>query len=416
MYPVVMQSELFEPDFFLNNRRRLREERRDDKLIVVTANGVLQRSNDTTYPFRQDSSFWYLTGINEPDCILVMDGADEYIIVPELSSFQVIFDGAIDVTALQKSSGINETVDAKTGWARLRSALRSELSVATCFASAGYVSGSGYYANPARQRLLRRLRASVRGIRVNDIRNTLMQMRMIKQPAELEAIQQAVDITTKTFNQLYQSGIDTYTHEYELEAALTSGFGSRGAAHAYAPIVASGEQACTLHYVANNQPLAADSYVLIDAGAEVANYAADVTRTYAGGAPSSKQRSLWAAVREAHAYGLSLMRPGRTLQENEVDMTHFLGKQLRQLGYINSETDTSAVRQYYSHGLSHFVGLDVHDVGDYERPLEPGMVLTVEPGLYVAKEQVGVRIEDTVAITKDGFRNLSKDCIYGDEK
>ncbi|MCA1807569.1 MAG: M24 family metallopeptidase, partial [Actinobacteria bacterium] len=176
-----------------------------------------------------------------------------------------------------------------------------------------------------------------------------------------------------------------------------------------------GDRACTLHYIANNQPLSADAYVLIDAGAEVAHYAADVTRTYSQGKPGSKQQLIWQAVREAHAYGLSLMQPGRTLRENEADMVTFLGKKLKQLGYISTESDVSATRQYYSHGLSHFVGLDVHDVGDYQRPLEPGMVLTVEPGLYVPKERVGVRIEDTIVITEDGHRNLSQDCTYGDE-
>jgi len=410
-----MQPELFQSDFFQKNRQRLRAALADNQLIVVTANGVLQRSSDTTYPFRQDSFFWYLTGINQPDCVLVMDGADEYIIAPELSPAQVIFDGAINTAELQQRSGIDEIVDAKTGWNRLRSALRKDLLVATCLSSASYVSGSGYYANPARQRLLRRVRASANGIKITDIRNMLMQMRMIKQLPELEAIQRAVDITTAAFNQLYKSGIDKYTQEYELEAFLTGSFVSRGATHAYAPIVASGDRACTLHYIANNQPLPADSYVLIDTGAEVSNYAADVTRTYSQGAPGSKQQLIWGAVREAHIYGLSLMRPGRTLRENESDMTDFLGKKLHQLGYIGTKTDVSTIRQYYPHGLSHFVGLDVHDVGDYQRPLEPGMVLTVEPGLYIPKERVGVRIEDTVVITEDGHRNLSQDCIYGDE-
>lgn len=411
LYPVGMSYSGFSASFFYNNRRELQKRLGEDQLIVLTAHGRLQRSNDTTFPYRQDSSFWYLSGVADPDYILVIDGQEEYLIAPQLSPQQAIFDGSLTHEQLTACSGIDDIQPERSGWDRLHSRLRHSKSVATCLPPERYIADSGFYTNPARTRLLQRVRATNSKISVQDIRPDLMDMRMVKQSQEIAAIERAVHVTTQTLNSLNEGGLHSYNQEYEVEAEITHGFRSRGAQHAYEPIVAGGQNATTLHYVANNQRLPENGYVLIDAGAEVDQYAADLTRTYAIGTPTREQHAIYDAVKQAHSYGLSLIKPGRTLRQNESDMVAFLGEKLKELGYIK-QINSAAVRTYYPHGLSHFVGLDVHDVGDYQRPLEAGMVLTVEPGLYMSRHQVGVRIEDTVLVEEKGVRNLSQNCAY----
>jgi len=225
---------------------------------------------------------------------------------------------------------------------------------------------------------------------------------------ELAAIQSAIDITGAGIKQLVRSlrrGI--YEYEYELEADLTRGFRKARAGHAFSPVIASGHRACTLHNEKNEGKLSADELLLLDVGAEVDHYAADISRTISiNGAPSRRQESVFNAVIEVHAYARSLLKPGVTVKEYEKQVESFMGEQLRELGYIKS-IESEAVRTYYPHATSHFLGLTAHDAGLYDQPLEPNMVLTVEPGIYINDEGLGIRIEDDVVITADGNRLLS---------
>src|SRR5207249_1904686 len=144
----------------------------------------------------------------------------------------------------------------------------------------------------------------------------------------------------------------------------------------------------------------------VDIGAEVEHYASDITRTHSIGTPSRRQRAVHEAVLEVQKYGFSLLRPGVLMREYEESIEHFMGEKLRELGLIKTITHEN-VRTFYPHATSHFLGLNVHDIGDYDRPLEPGVVLTVEPGIYIAEEGIGIRIEDDVLITETGIKVLS---------
>src|SRR6185312_5850689 len=234
-------------------------------------------------------------------------------------------------------------------------------------------------------------------------------LRMIKQPPELEAMQLAIDVTIATIKETIRPArLGKYAYEYEVEAELTRGFRRRGAAgHSFEPIVAGGERACTLHNVANDSALAAGELVIIDTGAEVEHYAADITRTISLGAPSRRQQAVHAAVVEVQRFALQLLAPGVLLADYEQQVMHFMGEKLRELGLIKSISQES-VRKYYPHGTSHFIGLNVHDAGDYERPLEPGVVVSCEPGIYIPAEGIGVRIEDDVLITARGNKVMTK--------
>lgn len=397
----------FSSSFFAGNRRGLRKAV-GDGIIVVTANGLLQRSNiDGAYLFHQDADFWYLTGIDEPDVVLVMDGSKEYLMVPDRPAIREALDGSVDHGPLSRRSGIKTVLDNKAGWERLGKRLKKTGNVYTP-AGHKYTERHGIYPNPARGVLAARIRTVGDRPKFNDISSKLARLRMIKQPAELKAIQAAIDITVESVKgALRHARRRNYGYEYELEAEITAGFRRRGAdGHSFEPIIAGGKRACTLHNVANDGALKRGELVIVDVGAEVEHYAADITRTISLGKPSKRQEEIHAAVLDVQKFALSLLKPGAKLKDYEKQVRHHMGEKLQQLGLIKSNTPKD-VAKFYPHGTSHFIGLYVHDAGDHDRPLEPGVVVSCEPGIYIPKEGIGVRIEDDVLITKDGSKVLT---------
>ena len=394
----------FSSEFFIGNRQRLRKLFVGSAPIVITASGLLQKSADSTYPFHQDSSFWYLTGISEPDIVLVIDRDREYLIVPPREHSREIFDGAIDETDLTAISGVESVLDAKAGWKQLGSRLKRVKHVATLAAPVVYNEHHGMYTNPARAKLITKLKELAPEASFLDLRPHLTKMRSIKQPLELAAIQQAIDITSKSLKPIVKN-LDKYNHEYEIEAALTQGFRKRGAQHGFSPIVAASKHACTLHYISNNGEVNGAGIVL-DVGAELNHYTADISRSYPLGKASKRYRDVYQAVLEVHQFAMGLLKPGILMKDYELQVLQSMGEKLRELGLIKS-IENDRVRQFYPHATSHSLGLDAHDVFDYENPLQSGMVLTVEPGIYIPKEGIGVRIEDDVLVTADGVKVLS---------
>ena len=223
-------EELFSSDFFVQNRQRLRASLADDRPVVVTANGLLQRGADSAYQFSQDANFWYLTGIEEPDVTLVMDGEREFLIAPTREATRETFDGAIDTTTLATRSGITDILDEINGWNRLDGLLTGRPAVATLASAPTYIAELGMYANPARARLLKRLHKHVAELEVVDVRPEIARLRMRKQAPELAAIQAAIDVTSETLNQLLTAPkLNRYGYEYQLEADITRGFRAGGA-------------------------------------------------------------------------------------------------------------------------------------------------------------------------------------------
>jgi Xaa-Pro aminopeptidase len=393
-------------DFFKGNRERLRTLFTGTAPIVIGANGLLQRNSDVTFPFRQDSTFWYLTGIEEPDVVLVMDRGKEYLITPMRDDHRAAFDGAIDQNQLTKVSGIETVLDEKTGWRQLGVRLKKVKHVATLAAAPAYVKDHGLYTNPARAHLIDRIKAQNAEVELLDLRPHITRMRAIKQPEELQQIQRAIDITSDTLKRLHKKGWQQFAYEYEAEAAITAAFRKANAEHAYHPIVAAGANACTLHYVKNGDAITGGSLLLLDVGAEVGNYAADITRTYVVGEPTKRQQQVFDAVLAVQEFALERLKPGILLHDYELAIQQFMGEKLRELALIKS-IEPETVRKYYPHATSHHLGLDVHDIADYDRPLEAGMVLTVEPGIYIPEEGIGIRIEDNIIIEADGPRVMS---------
>lgn len=395
----------FDAEFFGANRQKLKSLVASEGPIVVTANGLLQRNADSTFPFRQDSSFWYLTGVEEPDLLLVMDGEQEYFIVPGRSETRQAFDGAIDSQTIMKRSGVGEVLGEDEGWQRLKNRLKQTNQAAILMPATSYIASHGLYVNPARRRLLRTIKKHQPNIELADIRETLSQLRSVKQPSEIKAIRKAIDVTAASLKAV-KKAIGSYEYEYEVEAAITTVFRKRNLNHAYGPIVAAGRNACILHYMANSGELKSGDILLLDVGAEVENYAADISRSFVKGEPTERQKQVWQAVMNVREFALQNLKPGISIRENEKIVEQFMGEQLRELGLIK-QADRESIRRLYPHATSHYLGLDVHDAGNYDRPLEPNMTLTVEPGIYIPEEGIGIRIEDDILITETGNEVLS---------
>lgn len=397
----------FTSEFFAGNRQRLRELFMGTAPIVISANGLLQKASDEAYPFHQDRSFWYLTGIDEPDAVLVMDKAKEYIILPQQGDVKNWFDGAIDLDLVRRISGIEVILDEKEGWKQLEARLHRVHHVATLAANPKYMDAIGLYANPARAEVIRRMQEVNPKLELLDLRPHITRMRMVKQPVELAAIQEAIDITLAAIKEsVRRSKLDTYEYEYELEAEFARGIRRRGATgHAFEPIVAGGPRACILHNTRNMSPLKSGELIVMDVGAEYSHYAADITRTLVKGKATKRQRDVVEAVNTVLEFGINQLKPGASYTFYEQQLRQFMGEKLRKLGLIKSISEES-IRQYYPHA-PHFLGLDVHDAGDYQLPLESNMVVTIEPGIYIPKEGIGVRIEEDVLITENGAKVLS---------
>ncbi len=397
---------LFSAEFFASNRQRLQDEL-GSNLIVLSANGLLQRSSDTTFPFRQDSNFWYLTGISEPDYVLVINGSSTFLIEPKRWEHRDQWDGVVDKKALTAASGIGEIEEHHAGWTRLDLLIRKYKKVHTFTPAEAYVEHFGFYTNPARAHLLDQLKKH-RKLELVDIRKNLARLRQNKQKPEIQAIQRAIDITAASLA-LVQKKITKYKNECEVNADLTREFIRRGAdGHAYSPIIGAGRNAAIIHYVDNNQPIQPGDLLLLDVGAEFAGYSADITRTLATGPLTKRQKDVYAAVKRVQTKAFELLKPGVDMKEYEAKADQIMAVELKKLGLIEDITDKKKLKKYYPHLISHFLGLDTHDAADYTQPLAAGMILTVEPGIYIPEENIGIRIEDNVLVTENGIKILSE--------
>jgi Xaa-Pro aminopeptidase len=386
--------------FFTDNRSRLYDAVRAD-LIVVTAYTATQATADMAAHFEQEANFWWLSGITEPNWQLVMSEGKSWLVQPKVDMVHALFDGSLPPEQALATSGADGILTQHEAEALLCEAADQGKSVAT-LGPDPHAKHYDFSLNSAPPALYQRLRRQFK--EVTDCRQDLARLRAIKQPAELDAIRAAVSLTSEAFNEL-KGHLSSFTHEYEIEAFFTHYFRSRGAAgHAYEPIVASGSNACTLHYSTNNDPLPKNGLVLLDIGARAHGYAADITRTFALGTPTDRQRAVHTAVERAHTAIVELLRPGLEVASYLDGVDDIMKTELSGLGLLDSE---KAYRRYFPHAVSHGLGVDVHDSLGAPKTFQAGMVLTVEPGIYIPEEGIGIRIEDDILITDTGHENLS---------
>jgi Xaa-Pro aminopeptidase len=409
-------------------RQRFLERMGPGAVAFLSGARLVTRSADTEFPFRQDSDFHYLTGFDHPHAVAVLrsDGGPPYTLFVEprdraaetWTGYRPGVEGAV------ADFGADEAFPSGELDAKLPALLERAQRIF-------HVLGRDAKLDARIVEILDHMRLRSRlglvpAAEIIDPRGVLHEMRLRKEPAELEIMRRGAAISAEAHREAAKIAEDG-RFEYELEAMLHYQFRRLGAAGpAYGSIVGGGRNATVLHYIRNDQKLVDGELVLIDAGCELDGYASDVTRTYpVGGVYRGPQRAVYEVVLEANLAGLALAKPGATLAEIHAATTRRLVEGMVELRLLSGAVDdlikSEAHRRYYMHNTSHWLGLDVHDVGAYAvdgkpRALAPGMVFTVEPGLYIAADDeqapaelrgIGVRIEDDVAIAPGGCEVLT---------
>jgi len=372
--------------------------------IVLTAHGSMQAKSDMAYKFTQEPSFLYFTGIEDENWKLIFDSKSWHLVRPSVSTMQQIFDGSLSDDEAMRVSGVASVISPKEFKAMLKTLASTHSRIATIDED----PMKKYYEftqNPAQASLRRLLRSLFSEI--VDCRDVVRKMRAIKSDEEIALMRKAIDVTVEAFAQV-KKNLAHYSYEYQIEAHFNGAFRETGAqGHAYDPIVAGGAHACTLHYSKNQAALPSNGFVLIDIGAQYSGYAADITRTYALGNPTKRESQVHESVESAHKEIIALIKPGVSFAAYHTRVDDIMKQTLLDLGLIKSEKDEASYRKYFPHAIGHGLGIDVHEsLGGYDA-FKPGMVLTVEPGIYIPEEGIGVRIEDDILVTASGNENLS---------
>ncbi|EOC0417025.1 Xaa-Pro aminopeptidase [Cronobacter malonaticus] len=417
---------------FLRRRQALLAKMAPASAALIFAAPEATRSADSEYPYRQNSDFWYFTGFNEPEAVLVLIKSDE------THSHSVIFNRLRDKTAEiwfgrrlgQEAAPAKLGVDRALAFNEIDEQLYQLLNGLDVVYHA---QGEYAYADTIVFTALDKLR---RGARQNlsapatltDWRPWVHEMRLFKSPEELAVMRRAGEISALAHTRAMQK-CRPGMYEYQLEGEILHEFTRHGARFpSYNTIVGGGENGCILHYTENESQLRYGDLVLIDAGCEYKGYAGDITRTFpVNGKFTPAQRAVYDIVLESLETALRLFRPGTSIQDVTGDVVRVMVKGLIGLGILKGDVEQlvaeNAHRPYFMHGLSHWLGLDVHDVGFYgpdrSRILAPGMVITVEPGLYIAPDAdvpeeyrgIGIRIEDDIVITETGNENLTASVV-----
>lgn len=409
-------------------RQKLADSLQEDAIAIIPSAKELLRNGDAHYRFRQDSDFYYLTGFNEPEAVLLIkagkpcltylfnrpsDPAEEQWTGRRLGQI-----GACKLLAVDEAFPIENLAS------RLPELIAGSAAIYYLIGRDSAIEKEIFSALETVKKQIRR------GIKAPemlcDLEPLLSEMRLFKSDSELALMRRAAEISVAAHKAAMQACTKS-DNEYQLEAQLLYQFTYGGCRTvAYDPIVGGGANSCILHYTDNNQPLKKGDLLLIDAGGEFENYAADITRTFpVNGRFSEEQRAIYELVLKAQKAGIACIKPGIAWNEVQERIVQILTQGLCDLNLLKGSVDELiAARAYvpfYMHNSGHWLGLDVHDAGRYKingewRPLQPGMVLTVEPGIYISEEMegveprwwnIGVRIEDDIVVTQDGFENLT---------
>ena len=403
-----------------------------DAIAIIPAAHEATRSYDTEYKFRQDSDFWYLTGFPEPDAVAVIDGANRknpftLYVRPRNPEMETWFGRREGVEGAMKNYGANKAQSVEKFEADLAKLLDGHEKLYYRFGVdekldlqiLQYLSGQ-------RQR---RLKTAYPPHTIVDPTILIHEMRLHKTEEEVELMQKAATISAEA-HALAMQKVQPGMNEFQVESMIEAYMRDNGASGvAYNSIIGGGENATILHYVENNRPLKDGDLILIDAGAEYRGYAADITRTFpVNGRFTQPQRDVYDVVLDVQLQCIEATKTGNTVKARQELSIELLTEGMKKLGLLKGKTKElikkKAFMKYYMHGVGHYLGLDVHDAGRYftdqtaknSRPFAPGMVLTVEPGLYIPPDDksaptkyrgIGIRIEDDVLVTEEGNRNLT---------
>ncbi|SFV77188.1 Xaa-Pro aminopeptidase [hydrothermal vent metagenome] len=390
-----------------NRQKELLSKLDDNALIIISTNPEQFRNGDVTFAFRPHSDFFYLTGFDEPEAVAVISRSHYAMFLRDKDPDREIWDGErLGLENAPAALKLNKAFDIKT--------INNQLSQLINKNSVVYFDAKPCDFDTEITNLLAKYT-------IKSLKEPLHEMRLIKDDSEIKTMQKAADISTIAHQHAMQY-VKPGMLECELQSVFDAQFVKNKSEHAYTPIVAGGKNACILHYIKNNQVLVDGDLVLIDAGCEFNNYASDITRVFpVNGRFSDSQKSIYQIVLDAQLAAIECIKPGVSVHEPHKIACAIIQQGLESLGLL---TPGEPLSKFYMHGTGHWLGMDVHDVGAYQhnqqhRLFEKGMVITVEPGIYIRKDDkinpiyndIGIRIEDDVLVTETGYNVLTGNLI-----
>ncbi|MBR5911094.1 MAG: aminopeptidase P N-terminal domain-containing protein [Bacteroidales bacterium] len=404
---------------FVKNRANLAAQLPPKSVAVFTANEAMPRNGDQFFPFRQQSDFFYLTGINEENAYLLIapDYPDEklreVLFIEPYDEVKATWQGEmLDNAQATELSGIKTVKASGAFWSVLNDIAFSGYGDTIFLNSYEYPK---YECNTEtiQQRFIKKIKELYPMHNFGRTAPILNALRMVKSEEEIEITKKACDITATAFRRCLET-VEPGMYEYQVQAEIEYIFKREGASsHAYAPIIAGGKNACCLHYSKNHSLLNDGDLILFDIGCELNNYSSDLSRTIPiNGKFTERQRNCYNAVRRVMKEITKLYKPGGTINEINETTYKLMEQEMIKLGLFTAEDvkkqhpDKPLYKKYLMHGMSHHIGLDVHDSIDKFKPFAPGMILTCEPGLYIREEGIGIRIENDLLITESEPINL----------
>lgn len=395
--------------FFSGNRKAFMKQMKKNSMAIFHSNDVMPRSADGHHPFRQNPDFYYLTGIDQEECMLILypdaptKAQREILFLRETNEMIAVWEGAkIDMDQGTAISGIENVK-----WNDSFESTVAHLSnmVDSFYLNLNENDRAHSEVETKDIRFAKEMQAKYPLHAYHRSAPIVSYQRSIKQKEEIEVMQKACDITEQAFRRVLAT-TKPGMKEYEVEAEIISTFIKHGATgHAYSPIIASGANACVLHYVANEDLCKDGDLLLMDFGSEYACYASDLSRTIpVNGRFTDRQKEVYNACLNIHNEAKALISPGMTLNEFNVEVKKMMGSALVDIKLIDKKADKKErmrlTHKYFPHGTSHFMGIDVHDVGARYGKIEENMCFTIEPGIYIREEGIGVRIENDIIVKK----------------
>ncbi|HLX91174.1 MAG TPA: aminopeptidase P family protein [Puia sp.] len=406
------------PAIFVENRRRFVREMLPNSIAIFVSNDEVPSNGDALYPFKQNSDQFWLSGVTQEGSMVILfpDHPDpryrEVLALVRPNELKEKWDGKrLGAGEAKASSGIETIVWLDVLDAQLQTWIHLAENI---YLNSNENDRKASLLQTADYRFANDMRARYPLHHYHRAAKIMKRLRAIKTPLEIEVLQQAVDITHRAFERLLRF-IKPGVMEYEIEAEICHSFLSqRATGPAYGSIIAGGDRARTLHYVSNSAECKSGELILMDFGAEYGGYCADLTRTVpVGGKFTRRQKRVYDACLHLHRFAKNLLKPGITISEyhkkvgQEANQVFFKLGLLKKTELKNETPENPAYYKYMYHGVSHHLGIDVHDLGTKTEPIKAGMVLTVEPGIYIEEEQLGIRIENDVWITRDGNKDLT---------
>jgi Xaa-Pro aminopeptidase len=412
-----MRYEPIDSTLFLSNRKRLNSLLKPKSMVIVLSNDVIPSNADGTLGFRQNNDFFYLTGIDQEESVLVLfpdfpdENFREILLLRETSEYIKTWEGE----KLTKAEATNISDIAKVVWTNsFESILRKLVFEADqVYLNLNEHDGADWKFQSRERRFIDEFRQKFPLHRIERLAPLMRQLRVNKQPVEIEVMKRAIEISGRGFKRIAKF-LKPNVREYELEAELTHEFlMNRSRGHAFHPIMASGQNACVLHYTTNNNICKDGEVILLDFGAEYANYNGDITRCLpVNGRFTPRQKQVYESVLKIMHITQNMIVKGNTMDKLRKDVGKVVESELIDLGLLNKsdvarqDPDAPLYRKYFPHGISHHLGLDVHDVGSRYETFKSGMVFTCEPGIYIPEEKLGIRLENDILITQRGNIDL----------